>query len=397
MQATITYLLTEQAQRDAMAATGQPVARKQSITVDVTAEDMTIMQVAEDGTPYLDLSRRGNDSHKDWLLAANAVTDIHVKDEGYLPHFLAPNPDVLALLRSGRVATRAATAAAVAKQQAEVEEREASCIARFLGGGEGMYRDGIRIYNPWGPDIPVTHPRAHEILAEIKRRQEDQAAAKSRKLAKIEQHVTAFLADPAARAVRLDSDPCFWVELQTEAGVLRVEKDVYGAEKTKALGNEARRRMTADSAAKEQLKQDYIDQWIAEHADADTQQQHSEGLLCRKAAVNLIAGAAFEAAGVPEKVPESSGTTCEDTDCPCCDTVVDCVPRRVYPAWRAMKAKIPEGFAVEFRKRRDCLQADIERYGPADDNVATAGPVYYVATVTMPHGPFTFERTVKLG
>lgn len=38
MQATITYLLSEQAQKAAILATGQPVARKQSTTIDVTEQ-----------------------------------------------------------------------------------------------------------------------------------------------------------------------------------------------------------------------------------------------------------------------------------------------------------------------------------------------------------------------
>ena len=57
MQATITYLLTEQAQRAQMAATGQPVARKQVKTVEITADQLPLLAMAEDGTPYLDISR----------------------------------------------------------------------------------------------------------------------------------------------------------------------------------------------------------------------------------------------------------------------------------------------------------------------------------------------------
>ena len=38
MQATITYLLTEQAQRAQMAATGQPVARKQVVVEELPLE-----------------------------------------------------------------------------------------------------------------------------------------------------------------------------------------------------------------------------------------------------------------------------------------------------------------------------------------------------------------------
>lgn len=56
MQATITYLLTEQAQRAAMVATGQPVARKQTMTIEVPAEDLGIFPVKDDGTIVVDVS-----------------------------------------------------------------------------------------------------------------------------------------------------------------------------------------------------------------------------------------------------------------------------------------------------------------------------------------------------
>ena len=55
MQATITYLLTEQAQRAQMVATGQPVARKQTVTIEVPTEDLQYYDIAADGSITVDL------------------------------------------------------------------------------------------------------------------------------------------------------------------------------------------------------------------------------------------------------------------------------------------------------------------------------------------------------
>ena len=59
MQATIAYLLTEQAQRAQMAATGQPVARKQTTTEDIPSDLIThpLVQIGESGEMLVDLSR----------------------------------------------------------------------------------------------------------------------------------------------------------------------------------------------------------------------------------------------------------------------------------------------------------------------------------------------------
>lgn len=52
MTAKITYLLTEQAQRDAMAATGQPVARTQTIEAEIPTTDLDLLSISADGTYY---------------------------------------------------------------------------------------------------------------------------------------------------------------------------------------------------------------------------------------------------------------------------------------------------------------------------------------------------------
>src|SRR5258708_39817988 len=72
MQATITYLLTEQAQRAQMAATGQPVARKQTMTVEGAAEDLELCTVADDGTATIEPLRS---YHRPAHLAAGTIDD----------------------------------------------------------------------------------------------------------------------------------------------------------------------------------------------------------------------------------------------------------------------------------------------------------------------------------
>ena len=56
MQAKITYMLSETAQRAQMVATGQPVARKQEHTIEISAEEMRFCEVAENGLLSRDLA-----------------------------------------------------------------------------------------------------------------------------------------------------------------------------------------------------------------------------------------------------------------------------------------------------------------------------------------------------
>ncbi|MGB7602106.1 MAG: hypothetical protein WBM24_17490, partial [Candidatus Sulfotelmatobacter sp.] len=60
MQATITYQITEQAQRAAMAATGQPVTRKQTVTeqIDNGLVNHHLATVKSDGSIEFDLARQ---------------------------------------------------------------------------------------------------------------------------------------------------------------------------------------------------------------------------------------------------------------------------------------------------------------------------------------------------
>lgn len=115
MQATITYLLTEQAQRAQMAATGQPVARKQVRTVEVTVEDMPYCTVAEDGSLSLSLPM-GNRWYEGlaWL------------DPSPRQDILTVDIDIFAAIRAREVEIVEAARAKQAKESAEqATERQA--------------------------------------------------------------------------------------------------------------------------------------------------------------------------------------------------------------------------------------------------------------------------------
>ena len=99
MQATVTYLLTEQAQRAQMAATGQPAARKQTMTIEVTADDLPLCKVAEDGTLSIDTAHE----HEPALIAAGWRKANPVESQIYAP-------DVLGDIRAGNVILDAAYA-----------------------------------------------------------------------------------------------------------------------------------------------------------------------------------------------------------------------------------------------------------------------------------------------
>src|SRR5258708_38314470 len=86
MQATITYLLTDQVQRAQMAATGQRGARKQTMTVEVAAEDLVLCTVADDGTATIEPLRS---DHRPALLAAGWSDDSMLSATTYAPDVIA--------------------------------------------------------------------------------------------------------------------------------------------------------------------------------------------------------------------------------------------------------------------------------------------------------------------
>ena len=152
--------------------------------------------------------------------------------------------------------------------------------------------------------------------------------------------------------------------------------------------------------AKEALKTAAIDAFVAASGDAMLIQQHEDGLLCRRTIIARMAGAAFDAAGLPAAV--SRPPVCEDVDCPCRDHGVSCIPPEVYARWKAITgvsdtAALAEfeppaaELTVEFHSVRQC-NGD----GNYDDDEDRAGPVEYHAVVTIQSGPFEFVRRILL-
>jgi hypothetical protein len=155
-----------------------------------------------------------------------------------------------------------------------------------------------------------------------------------------------------------------------------------------ALEEEAQHRKDADEASKERAKNEYIAIWFADpsHADPDTRQQFAEGLLSRSVALDLIAADAFAPYGLEEYAP----FICRDRECACGRKNIETLPREIYPAFRALRSKLPEGTTLETKRVRECLR---DENGYADEEDASE-PVYAV-NVKLPAEPFTFERLVR--
>lgn len=355
MQARITYLLTEEAQRAQMVATGQPVARKQVVDVDVSAEDITLFRLTEEGNLYLDYSpvhQLGNvrNSYESYSAAADHTEELHAAGcpvawdvEGgrarrQLPLIPQYGADVVALIRRGKAILSLRVADAARQKQEEVA----------LAHANGEYNRRIT-----------------------------------------EEAYQLFLADPNARAA--SSQAPHIPDLQSPADWWPADHKEFRAEiqRRNKADSDAR---AASAAAVEQTKQDYIVAWVAEHGNELLRAQYADGLACRRIIVAQIAQTAFEKCGISESCPDS--VVCDNRDCPCVDQVVDCLPTKAYGLWREIKARLPEGSSVEFRQVRDCLLDDSDGTYPGEES---ASEPYYVAVVTLPHGPFQFTQRIKLG
>lgn len=297
MQATITFLLSEQAQRAQIAATGQPVARKQTTTEDIPVEWLT--------SPYCKISPDG-------AVSFTLTERVHVDEQGRIGHggnWSHVGPELDKQPSSGIEALRsfdAAVAVEMAKQSAAYAIRQTELAAR-------------------------NRLRA---LEEVKR--------------------------------------------QSDAAEYRREK-----EESDSIAK-------AESDRREAEKSSVIDAFVAASGDTLMIRQHADGLLCRKHAISLIANAAFASFSVPDaiQVPD----TCTESECPCCDKYIDCIPTYTYQAWRAIADHLPDGHTVKFSRVRECLRDD--SWEPSDGE--SARPAYITADITLPHGPFKFERRIRL-
>ncbi len=363
MQATITYLLTEQAQRAQMAATGQPVTRKQQLTIDVTTpEDIAAFSVREDGTLYMDLSRISDLAplhHKLYRAEAEGWRDIP-------PHlsYFESGADLLDQMRDD-------LATAKATREAKAEQERLAKIAR-----EEKER--------WKNDV-VSRYHAAIVRAGLG----DLDAYRSRRAGSIP--FPGIYEQFSAELDAVGLGGAVYEEVNFAA--CRAEYD-----QLLALIAEENTRQIAAINARNEAKIAFIGDWVAKHPDAELRQQHADGLLCRDEVISLIAEEAFVAAGVPVEAGYDD-TYCRDNDCPCGETTLKCLPRGVYGAWKPIQAALKHlddpfelGWDVEFVRVRECLQRD-ENYEPGGE---TAGPRRYFARLAMPHGPFRFERMIEL-
>lgn len=140
------------------------------------------------------------------------------------------------------------------------------------------------------------------------------------------------------------------------------------------LLRERRAQAEAERAAKEAAKQAYLDSWVQEHGDELLRAQHADGLLLRQELLQRVA--AWALADLPE---EHEVAVCEDRDCPCGITDVACLPTAVYPAWRALRERLPAGTTWQLEHAQSCQ-----------------GDQYYTVMLHVPCGPFTFDRRVRI-
>lgn len=320
MQATITYLLTEQAQRAQMVATGQPVARKQTMRVEVPAADLDLYDVDAVGTATLNIADSSTRQNA-WL---GGRFHLHLFDAPQTPESLA------ALMRAGIAALA-----------------EAERVAAELTHANGEHNRAI---------TEAAHQR--------------------------------YMADPSARFI-------YPTTIRDYVGDLRSPADYWPESHSEFVAEIRRRDQAAIAAAlaskdaAERAKEDFIACWVRDLGDEELSDQFEDGLACRKTILSMIATAAFATAGIPGEI--SVPDPCDNRGCPCCDNAVDCLPRKVYAVWRSIKAGLPAGSTADFRKVREC-----ERDENWDGDGDGAGPAYYTATITMPHGPFQFTRRIKL-
>jgi hypothetical protein len=145
----------------------------------------------------------------------------------------------------------------------------------------------------------------------------------------------------------------------------------------------------AAQAAKEEAKRAHIATRLAE-IDEMLFAQWQEGMLCRDEAVAAIAAHVLDPIG-----EEADTETCDDRSCACGWTQIECVPASVYPAVRAVRARLPKGGKIERfdrgRSHEDAEQDDRER------ELGEAPPTTrYTADIVVPDGPFMLRRTVYL-
>jgi hypothetical protein len=143
----------------------------------------------------------------------------------------------------------------------------------------------------------------------------------------------------------------------------------------------------------------YIENWIARQPDDKPRQQFADGILSYLDAENLIAAEALDdLLGPPQDYHVCD--VCSRSlyrpdlhyDCEKWETHHLLLPPHIYLAWRALKDNLPEGTEWKCYEVFPCL---LKRLQMRRDLQATQ-PLMYIAKLTVPVGPFRFERNVLL-
>jgi len=397
MQATITYLLTEKAQRAQMAATGQPVARKQSKTVEITTDDLEILDIDADGNPGLDIAvayeRQAPKAKRIHICAGGGVyanaEPLSISD---------PATDIVAFIREiAAAAQRRKDAKAAEKRQQRfglIAERmaEAESIYQQMLADESLIPSNLPAISASSSDVVEGEPSltTHPLYNLVDERKQAVRDAKYRVQSDA---ATAFLADTTARATGIPTSIAWWVDLP---GKIRVTREVYGEKRTAELVAEALRRKAADAAAKEAAKRDYLASWIGENGTDSQKARQTDGVMCRDEAIEALVDFTFaplDGASFPRHTRPALHCTSEY----CCDECeisrresdgVDCLTDSEHAWLVRIKAAMPD--AKQYALRTHYVIHDC---GHGDGCVEASNRS---VAVKMAVGPFALTREYAL-
>jgi hypothetical protein len=315
MNAKITYLLTEQAQRDAMATTGVPVARQQMIEAEIPTGDLDLCSIAADGTPSLDMTVS---SHRH----LNVLEPGCWSSSPYQWGAVQTYESLIGALRAAYSARAAAQAAkAYAAQAAVTAEAEYdSALATALDALQDT-AEADRVQHT--PTRDPVHPRSLSVPSH----------------------------QPLARTA-LDAYCARWA-------------DQRAAEAAAAKAAEA---------AKEQAKLSAISAWVGTHGNYLTRARHADGLLHRAEAVRLMAEWVMDSYSVPD---EDDRQICDERKCPCSESEITTLSEAAYEAWVAVREELPEDHTVTFWRVRECPTAD--EYGDRDEDACGHHTAAYIS------------------
>lgn len=351
MQAKISYRLTEAAQRAQIKATGQPVASKQTSTVEVQLEDVELFAVDSEGNLSLDLEKMYSDNPIIEALDAAGITTSSGSANSFSPDFIAgirKGREELNRLKTEKLAEKA-------KEQADRQAKENQAVEAFFAdpAARGARMSAVcYVYFSDQTQTQLSHSNGNGYSVEIHR------------------------AD-WFNALQLGSHPNRFSELWEEME----RRDALDLAKEKA---EKAVKEAAESA-KEQAKLDFIQQWMQNSLSAppELRAQYNDKLLSREDAIKAIAESTFG----PYDLDKWTPNICDDGDCPCCRQDLDTLPPFLYPKYRELRDKLPKDAVLELEAVEECATDDYSR---------RALPAEYGVTVKLPAGPFVFKRLVKL-